>query len=248
MNVPTGSGNNFFVDAVDSGYSYIADPIKGTYSELSGFGGVTVSGSSTNTYAYVYSTSNEKVVGGAGQTTFTVGGVTSTLSDFPQVYVLGAADGTDSVTLDASGGTFVGTPRFSYVEGTSNGANFFVGALYAANVTAQASTSGTDTAAFYSYPHDAFDVLTGPEFARRQHHELQGSSDDFVAQALGFNSVSVFESGAGTDTANLTSPGNGAFFGTSTASTLTVGSSTITVNTFFVPSGGQPTAVPARSW
>ena len=48
----------------------------------------------------------------------------------------------------------------------------------------------------------------------------------------------MFESGAGSDSANLTSPGSGSFFGTSTASILTVGSSTITVNTYFV-SGGQ---------
>ena len=59
------------------------------------------------------------------------------------------------------------------------------------------------------------------------------------------NSVSVFESGAGTDVADLTSPGNGSFFGTSTASTLTVGTSTITVNTYFV-SSGQTVAVPGQ--
>ena len=45
--------------------------------------------------------------------------------------------------------------------------------------------------------------------------------------------------------ANLTSPGSGSFFGTSTASTLTVGSSTFTVNTYFV-SNGQNVAVPSQ--
>ncbi len=62
---------------------------------------------------------------------------------------------------------------------------------------------------------------------------------------MGFNSVSVFESGSGTDVADLTSPGNGSYFGTSTASTLTVGTSTITVNTYFV-SSGQTLAVPGQ--
>ena len=52
--------------------------------------------------------------------------------------------------------------------------------------------------------------------------------------------------GAGTDIANLVdSTGNGSFFGTDTASTLTVGTSTITVNTYFV-SSGQTVAVPGQ--
>ena len=74
---------------------------------------------------------------------------------------------------------------------------------------------------------------------------VAGSSVNFVSQATGFNSVSVFESGSGTDVADLTSPGHGSFFGTSTASTLTVGTSTITVNTYFV-SSGQTVAVPGQ--
>ncbi len=244
VNVPSGSGSNFFVDAVNAGYSYIADPVKGTYSELSGFGSVTVSSSGGNTYAYIYSTSNATIAGGPGQTTFTVGGVTSTLSNFQQVYVVGAKDGTDSVTLNAAGGTFVGTPQFSYVEGTASGSNFFVGALYAANVTAQAAGS-SDKAVFYSYPHNAFTGAPSSSSLSGSTTNVAGSTVTFVSQALGFNSVSVFESGGGTDTADLTSPGHGSLFGTSPADTLTVGSSTITVNTYFV-SSGQIVALPSQ--
>ena len=160
VNVTNGTGNNFFVDAVNGGYSYIADPISGTYSELSGFGSVTVTGEIGGTYAYIYSTSNAKVVGSPNQTTFTVGGLTSTLNNFPQVYVVGASDGTDSVTLNSSGGSFVSTPTFSYVSGTANGSSFLVGALFSANVIAQASTT-TDTAVFYSYPNDTFNGASG---------------------------------------------------------------------------------------
>jgi hypothetical protein len=81
--------------------------------------------------------------------------VTSTLSDFPQVYAVGASDGTDSMTLHSAGGTFVGTPSFSYVSGTFDGEAFLVGALNAANVVAQASDPG-DTAYFYSAAGDSF--------------------------------------------------------------------------------------------
>ncbi len=227
-----------------SNYSYIADPGTGAYSELSGFGSETVTGSAGTTYAYIYSTSHASTVASPTQTTFTVGGVTSTLSNFPQVYVVGAADGTDSVTLDSSGGTFVSSPGFSYVSGTSSGTNFLLGALYAANVTAQAAGSG-DTAVFYSYPSNTFTGTPGTSSLGGSTTNVAGSSVNFVSQALGFNSVSVFESGSGTDVANLTSPGNGSFFGTSTASTLTVGTSTITVNTYFVFSG-QIVAVPGQ--
>src|SRR6202042_288054 len=97
VNVATGSGANYFVDAANGNYSYIADPIQGTYSELSGFGPETVTGSGGVTYAYIYSTSHASFVGDPGGSTFTVGGVTTPLADFPQVYVVGASDGTDTV-------------------------------------------------------------------------------------------------------------------------------------------------------
>jgi hypothetical protein len=66
-----------------------------------------------------------------------------------------------------------------------------------------------------------------------------------MIQAAGYNTASVFESGSGKDVANLSSPGNGSFFGTSTAGTLTVGTSKITVNTYFAPSG-QIVALPGQ--
>ena len=55
----------------------------------------------------------------------------------------------------------------------------------------------------------------------------------------------MFESGSGSDVANLTSPGRGSFYSLSTASILDVGMSTITVNTFLV-SGGETIAVPGQ--
>ena len=129
VNVDDGTGSNFFVDAVNGNYTYIADPIRGIYSELSGFGSVTVVGDKGSTYAYIYSTSNATVVGSPGHTTFTVGALSTTLDNFPQVYVVGASDGTDTVTLNSAGGEFVSTPGFSYVTGTSGGVNFLIGAL-----------------------------------------------------------------------------------------------------------------------
>src|SRR6202041_3561611 len=111
-----GTGN-FFADAADGGYSYIANPTTGIYSELSGFGAETANGSGGSTYAYIYSTSHPTIVADPGGSTFSVGGVTSTLNGFPQVYAVGASDGTDSITLHTEGGSFVGQPSFSYVSG-----------------------------------------------------------------------------------------------------------------------------------
>jgi hypothetical protein len=245
VDVSNGIGSNFFVDDVDNAYSYIADPVQGTYSELSGFGSVTAAGSNGATYAYIYSTSHAAVVGGPGQTTFTSGGVTTTLSNFPQVYVVGSSDGTDSVTLNSAGGEFVSTPSFSYVSGSSNGANFLVGALFCANVTAQASSTGTDTAVFYSYPHDTFDGTPGTSSLSGSTTNSSGSSVTFVNQARGYRSVSVFESGSGSDVANLTSPGHGSLYSIATGSILVVGTSTITVNTYVVLSG-ETVAIPSQ--
>ena len=235
VNVDDGgaSSSNFFVVDTDHDYSYIAEPGTGTYSELSGFGSETITGSAGTTYAYIYSTSHASTVAGPTQTTFAVGGVTSNLSNFPQVYVVGAADGTDRVTLDSSGGTFVSSPGFSYVTGTANGTNYLLGAVYAANVTARAAGSG-DKAIFYSYPNDTFDGTPGTSSLAGSTTNFAGSSVQFVSQALGFNTVSVFESGAGSDVANLTSTGDGSFFGTDESGTLTIGTSSITVNTFFL--------------
>jgi hypothetical protein len=60
----------------------------------------------------------------------------------------------------------------------------------------------------------------------------------FVTAANGFLSVAVLESGGGTDIANLTSTGGGVFVSTSTVDTLTVGSVTITVDTFVSTGSG----------
>ena len=247
VNVGNGgsSSSNFFVVDTLNDYSYIADPGTHAYSEMSGFGSETVIGSAGTTYAYIYSTSGAKTVASPTQTTFTVGDVTSTLSNFQQVYVVGAKDGTDSVTLDSSGGTFVSSPQFSYVGGTANGSTFLLGAIYAAHVTAHAAGS-SDTAVFYSYASDTFTGTPGTSSLSGTTTNVVGSSVQFVSLASGYSSVSVFESGSGTDTASLTSPGDGSYFGTDTASTLTVGTSTITVNSYFVNASNQIVPVPAQ--
>ena len=147
------------------------------------------------------------------------------MSNFPQVYVVGAADGTDSVTLDSSGGTFVSTPSFSYASGTVERRELPVGGL----VRGECHGPGGRQQRYGRFLQLSVGYLhrrDRHQFARRQHTNVAGSSVNFVSQASGYSSVSVFESGAGTDTANLTSPGSGSFFGTSTASTLTVGTST----------------------
>jgi hypothetical protein len=238
------TSSNFFVGAANGGYSYIANPIQGIYSELSGFPNETVSGSGGSTYAYVYSTSNATFSGAPGSSTLTVGSATETLSNFPQVYAVGATDGTDSMTLHTAGGSFVGSPSFSYVSGTFNSAPFLLGALFAANVTAQA-TNATDSAFFYSYAGNAFNGSQGTS-------SLTGSATGFasfavfVSQATGFQSLTVLESGAGTDVANLTSPGSGVFTETPTVSTLVVGAATvITVDTDF-NNGSSFVAVPSK--
>ena len=127
VDVGSGSGNNFYVDdaAASPAYSYIGNPATGVYSELSGFVSQVVTGSGSTTYAYVYSTTSATFSGSPTGSTFTAGGHTSTLNDFPQIYAVGAADGTDSMTLHSAGGEFVGTPQFSYVTGTSGGRNLF---------------------------------------------------------------------------------------------------------------------------
>ena len=243
VTVTAGTGSNYFVGAANGGYGYIADPVLGIYSELSGFPSLTVSGTS-GTYAYLYSTSHGAFVGDPGGSSFTASGIAVTLNDFPQVYAVGAADGTDTMTLHTEGGSFVGQPSFSYVSGTFNGASFLIGALFAANVTTEA-THATDPAFFYSYAADTFNGAQSTS-------SLTGSAtgfasfSTFVSQATGFQSASVLESGGGTDVANLTSPGNGTFIETGTASTLAVGGVTmITVNTFYSDNGAL-VAVPSK--
>ncbi len=244
INVGTGTESNFYVGDAASDYSYIGDPALGLYSELSGFASETVTGSGGTTYAYVYSTSHGAFVGDPGGSEFASSGFKVTLNDFSQVYAVGAADGTDGMTLHTEGGSFVGQPSFSYVSGTFNGAPFLIGALFAADVTAQA-THATDQAFFYSYGGDTFNGAQGTS-------SLTGSATGFasfatfVSEATGFQSITALESGGGTDVANLTSPGNGTFTETATASTLAVGGVTvITVDTFF-NNNGTLVAVPSK--
>ena len=112
-------------------------------------------GSGGTTYAYFYSTSHATVTGNATGSSATVNGHPRPSAIFRSSISSAQSDGTDSVTLDSLGGTFVGTPDFSYVSGTSGGASFLIGALYAASVIADAAGS-TDTAVFYSYASNTF--------------------------------------------------------------------------------------------
>ncbi len=244
VSVGTGTEANFYVGDAASNYSYIGDPALGLYSELSGFASEAITGSGSTTYAYVYSTSHGTFVGDPGGSTYMATGTSLTLDNFPQVYAVGAADGTDSMTLHTAGGSFVGQPSFSYVSGKFSGSSFEIGAVFAANVTAQA-TNATDQAFFYSYGNDTFNGAQGTS-------SLTGSATGFASfatfasQTTGFQSVSVLESGSGTDVANLTSPGNGTFTETASASTLSVaGVTVVTVNTFF-SNNGTLAAVPSK--
>ncbi len=112
-------------------------------------------------------------------------------------------------------------------------------------MTAQAAGSA-DTAIFYSYANNTFSGAPSSSFLTGSTTNANGSSYNFVTTANGYDAATVFESGAGTDVANLSSPGSGNFIGTSTVSTLTVGSSTITVNTYFENSNSQIVAVPSQ--
>ena len=105
-------------------------------------------------------TSHAAFVGDPGGSSFTAAGFALTLNGFPQIYAVGAVNGTDTMTLHTEGGSFVGQPSFGYVSGTFGGAAFLIGALNAANVTAQA-TNATDQAVFYSYGGDTFNGVQG---------------------------------------------------------------------------------------
>lgn len=246
VNVSDGgtTSSNFFVDDEVNHYSYIADPNTKTYDELSGFGWVEANGDIGTTYAYVYSASHARTNLSPTETSLTVGSLVGALSSFPQVYVVGATDGSDIVNVDASGGTFVSSPGFSYATTTEGGENYLFGAIDAATVEAQAGLS-SDNAVFYSYPGNTFSGSSGSSSLSGMATNRAGVSNTFVSKALGFNTVSVFESGSGTDTVHLTSPGSGSFFSNDVASVLSFESSTITVNTYF-SSGGQILPVGAQ--
>ena len=246
INLGQGTESNFYVNAESSGYSYLADPAHGIYSELSGFNGQTVIGSGGSTYAYIYVAQGAAVVGDPAGSSITTGGDTVSLDNFPQLYLVGAAGGNDSITLHSEGGTFVGTPGYSYVSGKYQGAPFFVGALYFSSVTAQASSAGTDTASFYSYSGDTFNGAVGLSSLAGSTADIAGNPYDFQTQASGYLTVTTYESGSGTDDALLTSSGNGTFTGTPTYSQLAVGTSTITVNTFIVNGDQSISAVPSK--
>jgi hypothetical protein len=222
--VDTPSGSNFFVGVAKGNYDYLYG--GGVYSEVSGFGSITASGAGGTTYAYLYSATDAKIdaVPG-GISTLTDGSLTVTASDFPQLYSVGASDGTDSITLNSEGNRFVGTPTFSYVTDSTFSSSTFTylfGALYFATVDVVASST-TDSAYFDSYSGNAFSG--SPTLS-----ELSGSDayfNAFTISASGFDSATVAASGSGTDTASLSTSSTGTFVGTSTYSTITAGSSTV---------------------
>jgi hypothetical protein len=251
VTVASGTSANFYVDAANSGYSYIANPATGVFSQLIGFSAETVTGSAGSTYAYVYSTTKAAIVADPSGSSITVGGAKTTLANFPQLYIAGASDGTDQVNLlpdSAVNAEFVGTPSFSYITGSYKNASFLFGALYSANVSTQPSVFATDTAFFESFANNVFNASPTLSTLSGSTTNATGGSYNFSVQAANYLAVSVLESGSGTDSVNLTSTGNAVFVGTSTADTLTVGMTTITVNTYVsTTSGGSTVLVPAAS-
>ena len=204
----------------------------------------TVTGSGGATYAYVYSTSDGSFTGDAGGSTFTAGGVTSTLSDFSQLYAVGTSDGTDSMTLHSEGGCI---RRHAQLQ------------LRGGHLERRVVPDRRVVCRQCHHPgHECqgFRVLLQ---LRRRHVQRRSGRDalsgsatgfanfaTFATQASGFQSVTVEESGSGTDVANLTSPGSGTFTAMPTVSSLAVGGvSIITVNTYF-STGGQFVAVPSK--
>ena len=216
-----------------------------------GFGAETVTGSGGSTYAYIYSTSNASVVFDPGGSSVTVGGVKTTLSSFTQMYAVGAADGSDQINLNADqavGAQFVATPDFTYITGSFKNASFIYGTLDASNVVAKPSAYATDTAYFQSFSGNVFNATPTASTLSGTTTSTAGSSFNFSIQAQGFLSVAVLESGSGTDSVNLSSTGHAIFVGTSTADTLTIGLTVITVNTYIAQTSGSGTVfVPAAS-
>lgn len=237
------SGNNFYVDSLASGYSSIADPGDGLFSELAGFVSENVTGAGGTTYAYVYSTSQAAVVGDPRSTTVAAGGVSLAIIGFPEEFLVGTGDGTDSMTLDSVGYGFVATPGVSYVTGTSGGTNFVIAALYCAHVTAQAAGT-SDTSLFDSYSHDVFNGSTTSASLTGSETTPMGNTYNFVVTGNNFPTMAVLVSGDGTDQQNLTSPGSGKFVSTSTTSTLTVGSINLIVYAYVNVSGQGQVPVP----
>jgi hypothetical protein len=130
----------------------------------------------------------------------------------------------------------------TYVDGTSGGTNFFLDAYECSSVTAQAA-GATDSAVFYSYANDVFSGTTGTSSLSGGATNLAGGTVSILVQALGYANASVFESGSGTDQADLTSSGGGSFLSTPNASLLQLGTSSITVNTYYAPTSGGNVAV-----
>jgi hypothetical protein len=226
MTLPTVAA--YYVGVAGSDYSYLSDSVS-NYTEAAGFGSFTAVGGGGATYAYLYSTSDATVVANPlSVTTLTAGSLSYAASKYPQLYAVGASDGSDRVTLDSAGHRFVAGPLFSYVTDStvsSSTYTFIMGALYCAQVTGQASNAGTDTAFFNSYSGNAFAGSTTSS-------NLTGSNSQFSSfsvQAAGYIAVVVYASGSGTDTASLASTAGGTFVGTTTYSTLTVGSVSVEV-------------------
>jgi hypothetical protein len=131
------------------------------------------------------------------------------------------------------------------VTGSYKNTSFIYGAVYCANVVAQPSIYATDTAFFESFPNNVFNGSPSASALTGATTNASGASYTFSTQAIGYLAVSVLESGSGTDSVNLTSTGGGVFVGTSTVDTLTVGMSTITVNTYIATTSGSGTVLVA---
>ena len=129
VDVGIGSGSNFYVDdaGTSTPFSYIADPIKGIYSELSGFVSEAASGSGNKTYAYVYSRTGGNFVRRSKWQYLHGGRENDNARSLSQMYMVAASNACDLATLHTQGGSFVGTPSFSYISGTFNSQSFLIG-------------------------------------------------------------------------------------------------------------------------
>jgi hypothetical protein len=221
------AGNQFVVGVGSStlNYSYLSDGVS-HYSEVAYAADTVFLGQGGSNYAYLYSMSGASDLGDQTQSWMNAGSQVIVSSGFPQTYIVGAADGTDSVALDSDGSKFIGTPSFSYVtDDSTSGYSFLIGALYAKNVIAQAAGT-TDTAFYYSGSGDTFTASASGDSS------LTGDTSNFTSfkiQAIGYQALIAWSAGDGTDSAALSSTGGATFVGTGTYSTLAVGSNSIEV-------------------
>ena len=226
-------------------------PARGAYSELSGFGSETVTGCrpARRTLTSTTPQGASTVVCPDANDLHPRRRDHRTLSNFPEVYVVGAKDGTDSVTLDASGGTFVSSPQFSYVTARPTARISCWAPIYAAERHGPGRGLERQGRVLQLYQPISSAPRQAPVRSRARLANVVGSSEQFVSQALSFNAASVFESGSGTDMCRPDKSRQRQLVQHRHGQPLSVGFSTITVNSLLRVHAEQ-TLCPSRprSW